>query len=103
MEPFDPMNPLGIGTPSDDSRVRAAFEARGATSPATSRPLSELARLDPVALADHIDRGVVREGPAGRFYLYQPSPRRGVKRLAKTLLFWILIMLIPIFLIQLNK
>ena len=61
------------------NRVRDALRLRGAVSPATARPLSDLG----VATDDTWDRlvieGCVREGPPGQFYLFEhqrPSTRR---------------------------
>ena len=83
-------------------RVVEAFERAGARSPATAQPLGSLGELDESTLRACIDDGTVREGAPGTFYLYvRPSaPRRDWGRLAKTIAFWIVALLIPIAFLQ---
>jgi hypothetical protein len=84
-------------------RIVEAFERTEATSPTTARPLGTLGELDDAALRACIDDGTIREGAPGTFYLYvrPPTPRLGWGRLAKTIAFWIVLLLIPIAVLQL--
>ena len=81
------------------NRILGALRSRGAVSPATARPLGDFN----VATDDTWNRlvieGRVREGPPGQFYLFEhprPSTRQ---RVAKMVVFYALIVLIPIVLI----
>jgi hypothetical protein len=76
--------------------VAAAFRAAGAVSPATARPLNELPPFDAGYLATLIDRGVVREGPEGRFYHYAHTGRPRRALVLRALLYVVGILGLPI-------
>lgn len=91
---------------SERERMIACLRTADAVSPAAARSLSDL-RCKPDAIWQSlVDEGTVREGPPGTFYLYERSASAYVfvgsswKRFAKVFVFWLLILLIPIFLIQ---
>ena len=91
-------------------------EALGATSPANARPLPDLPVLPRGELDDLIELGIVREAAVGRYYVYRsrrsmltmltmlslPDAPTTLVRVVKTLLFWLIMVLIPIVLLQLT-
>jgi hypothetical protein len=95
-------------------------EALGATAPATARALTELPRLSSAELDALVESGLVREASDRRYYVFRSrreAPtwqaagsgatgyRRGswpAGRQWRTLLFWVLFLLIPILLLQLT-
>ena len=83
--------------PRAESELRAAFRALGAVTPVSARPGKDLPR-DTAAFDGLLRRGVIREGAPGTFYLYelQPVPIQ----LARRLLFWAVLILTPIAIIQ---
>jgi hypothetical protein len=95
----------GLGTSPISARqrrfARDAMRAIGAVSPATARPWSEI----PMPLREgfelYVHAGVIREGSPGTFYFFDHEdhhvPRRHVLgRVAGAILFWILVILIPV-------
>ena len=110
--------------PSTLSSAQRAFvdaaETLGATAPAAARALTELPRLSAGELDDLVELGLVREAIDWRYYVFRsrrrdgvalhalqqaavgirqsaPStPRRFWHRFWGVLLFWVLIILIPI-------
>src|ERR1051325_1480719 len=96
----------------------AAAEQRGATDPARAVALTDLPRLPGRELDALVDAGLVREAADWRYYVYRgragdpaplavtdslpPTPWRW-NRLVRVLLFWILLLLIPILLIRLTS
>jgi hypothetical protein len=80
-----------------EMETRAAFRTLGAISPSTARPGSELPQETP-AFRNLLRRGVVREGAPGTFYLYEDQ--RAVEFFIRQVLFWIVVIYIPIALIQ---
>lgn len=105
------------------SEAQRAFvdsaEALGATAPAAARPLTELPRLSTAELDALVESGLVREASDWRYYVFRShraAPtwhaagrtatgyRRGpwaAGRYWQTFLFWLLVILIPILLLQL--
>jgi hypothetical protein len=79
--------------------LRAAFRARGAVTPAKALPSKELARDTP-AFKSLLRSGVIREGAPGTFYLYEAEATQGVLRLARILVFWTIVILLPVAIIQ---
>ena len=85
-----------------DEQIIAAMAALGATSPITAcrhRALPPIIRDQLQAL---LDRGIVREGRPGHYYLYAPQrggsfqPRMSVGRILFAAGFWIFIILLPL-------
>jgi hypothetical protein len=79
--------------------LRAAFRERGAVTPAKAIPGKELGR-DTHAFQTLLHSGIIREGAPGTFYLYEVGTTMGPARLIRTLLFWIIVILIPVAIIQ---
>jgi hypothetical protein len=91
-------------TPSDDpdQSIREAFIAHGAVSPGSARPLRDFPPIPPERLTELLDRGVIREGDPGAYYLHvQRSPPPSWRRFLITLLFWILVIFVVIALVRL--
>jgi hypothetical protein len=95
-------------------------EAMGAVRPDDARSLAELPRISNRELEVLVESGLVREAAAGRYYAFRTrrpviveesqaggwrasarSWRTG--RFVRTLLFWILLILLPIILLQLME
>ena len=90
----------------------AAADGLGATSPAAARSLAEWPRLAARELDALVDRGLVREAGAGSYYAYTPRRPHADLPLAdgpararlpawqgrgfKTLVFWLVALLIPV-------
>lgn len=81
------------------NRVIDALRSHGALSPATARAVGDLQ----VATDDTWDRliveGRVREGPPGQFYPFEPRRPSKRQRVLKMIVFYALIVLIPIVMI----
>ena len=76
----------------------------GAVSPATARPASDLPEVVRSHLEYYVVAGVVREGAAGTFYLYEaPSPPWTFRRVVAAVLFWLLVIIIPVVILQLSN
>lgn len=98
-------------TPAQRTFVDAA-EALGATTPAAARPVTELPRLASSELTELVESGLVREAADWRYYVFRPrgaarwsaaappGTAMTTGRLMRTVLFWILLVLIPILLLQ---
>jgi hypothetical protein len=81
--------------------LRDAMRSGGAVSPATAKPLTALPPLSEAQFQWALERGVVREGAPGTFYLFEStSSGRSKGAWIRTILFWLLIALIPVLLIQ---
>lgn len=100
-----PVVPLG------DAAVITAMQAMGATSPRRACRTSDLPLEVRGRLTELLDRGIVREGAPGSYYLYVSAP--GVsrasqrqpfrwRRLILTLLLWLVLILLPVIFIQLR-
>ncbi|MEO8911251.1 MAG: hypothetical protein ABI408_13640 [Gemmatimonadaceae bacterium] len=78
-------------------RLREAFRALGAVSPATARPARDLPLDDPY-FATLLRQGAIREGAPGNFYLYEPPS--GPSRWPQLILFWLVVIILPVAIIQ---
>ena len=96
-----------------DADVVDSMRQRGATSPATALRDRDLPRLSRERFRDLLDRGVLREGAPGTFYLYEHavlastmtlrSSALPARALLKSVLFWLVVILIPVIMIQFAK
>lgn len=87
-----------------------SMRQRGATSPASAVRVRDLPSLSRERFRDLLDRGVLREGAPDTYYLYEhavltstttPRPRAfSVRVLLMTVLFWLVVILIPVIIIQ---
>jgi hypothetical protein len=80
-----------------ENEIRTAFRAIGAVSPATARAGKDLPKNYP-AFDTLLRQGVIREGAPGTFYLYEPPP--GPRRWHIQLIFWAVIVIAPVLVIQ---
>jgi hypothetical protein len=79
--------------------IRAAKTAR-ATTLAGALPLASLPRLSTAELDELVERGLVRQAADRRYYVFHTG-RAVVARFVRVYLFWLLVLLIPVFLIPL--
>ena len=99
--------------PSNDADFADIMRRLGATSPATACSDRDLPCLSRERFRDLLDRGVLREGAPGTFYLYEhaiissvttpPAREFRAPALALRLLFWLLVILVPVIFIQLGQ
>jgi len=110
-----PMHPVALS--AAQRAFLAAADGLGATSPAAARPLAEWPRLPARDLDALVDRGLVREAGAGSYYAHTPrrpyadmplanGPARARRPVwlghrFKTLVFWLVALLIPVVLLLL--
>ena len=103
-----------LQTMSDAQReFVAAAESKGATSPASARGSGELPRISARELTDLLDTGIVREAAPGSFYVYararpapglEPTPASPrSKRLVLALIFWLIVIAVPILFLRLSS
>lgn len=85
--------------PQSERVVARAFEDAGAVSPATARPLAEIAGADPVAVVALAARRVVREAAPGRYYLHAGTEHARRRALVMVVLISLLVLL-PALLVQ---
>ena len=77
------------------------MRAIGANSPASAVPPSRLPDQVRERMDWYVNAGLVREGAPGTFYLYEPvQPRITARMVVPIVLFWILVILIPVAVIQ---
>ncbi len=80
-----------------ENKLRALFRTLGAITPASARPARDLPPAS--ATFDNLLRqGIIREAAPGTFYLYEPRLARG--RVVRAVLFWLVVVIAPIALIQ---
>lgn len=102
-------NPHAPQSVSPSERIIAKLRAADAVSPASARSLADLRCKEDAGWQSLLDEGRIREGTPGTFYLYERAPSAlhngnpSRARFAKTFVFWVLILLIPILLIQLSS
>ena len=95
--------PMLLGL-SETRRVVNAMREVGAISPSTARPLSLLPDDVRIDLERLVQSGLVREGAPGTFYLYAPvTPPWNAARVAKVVLFWFLVIIIPVAILELSN
>ena len=80
-----------------ENELRAAFRALGAVTPTTARAGKDLP-LETVSFKNLLHRGVIREGAPGTFYLYEPQRASGFW--IRQVIFWIVIVILPVVIIQ---
>jgi hypothetical protein len=97
--------------PLGDAAVVSAMQAIGATSARRACRTSDLPLEVRGRLTELVDRGVIREGAPGSYYLYvptsgisNPNQRQPSRwgRLILTLILWLILILVPVLFIQLR-
>ena len=97
------MSGLGLLLRSSGQRaILDALRVAGATSAAAAVPRESLGAINEDSLGVLVREGIVREGAPGSYYLYEPPPRSR-ERLVKMLVFWLIVILLPVVLIWLSK
>ena len=91
------------GTPPASRTVVRAFEDAGALSPATARPLDEIAHGDWASVVALVARRVVREGAPGRYYLHAGTAHARRSRLVTALAVLAVLALLPVLLLQITR
>jgi hypothetical protein len=96
-----------------DAEFVDSMRQHGATSPATALRDRDLPRVSQERFRDLLDRGILREGAPGTFYLYDHAvpPSTATVRssafparaLLKSVLFWLVVILIPVIIIQFSQ
>ena len=105
---------IGVRSPNPESmlppglfetrRVVSAMRELGATSPATARPFELLPDDVRTQLERLVQSGLVREGAPGTYYLFQPESLPWTAgRILKAALFWFLVVIIPVVILQLSN
>lgn len=108
--------------PAHLSEAQRAFvhaaESMGATAPAAARPLTDLPRLSARELDELVERGLVREAASWSYYVFRsrhgdltasipaaPLARAPWtrERYLRALVFWIVVILIPVLFLQLSR
>jgi ATP-dependent Clp protease ATP-binding subunit ClpA len=107
IEPNRPMkSPYAPQNVSPNERILARLRSAEATSPASARSLEDLRCKADDTWRSLVDEGRIREGAPGTFYLYERATTgarplvRTPARFIKTFVFWLIILLLPIILIQ---
>jgi hypothetical protein len=101
--------------PLGDAAVVTAMQAIGATSARRACRTSDLPLEVRGRLTELVDRGIIREGAPGSYYLYvsasgisnpNPNPNQQQslrwRRLILTLILWLILILVPVLFIQLR-
>jgi len=103
--------------PLGDAAVVTAMQAIGATSARRACRTSDLPLEVRGRLTELVDRGIIREGAPGSYYLYvsasgisnpnpnpNPNQRQPLRwrRLILTLILWLILILVPVLFIQLR-
>lgn len=93
---------IGAAAAAHEHAVVASFQAVRATAPERAVPLGELpSPPDAAVFARLLARGRVREGAPGTFYLYGDERPGRARRIVVSVVFWLVIMALPILALQL--
>jgi hypothetical protein len=83
----------------NEGEVRGAFRALGAVGAASAQP-GKYFGVGTQPFERLLRTGVVREGTPGNFYLYEQKVEG--RRIVRLVVFWIVVILLPILIIQLS-
>ena len=76
----------------------------GATVPEMARSAADLPDTVRSELGRYVDEGVIREGPAGTFYLDEGRAAAVLRsQIVKTVVFWLVVILLPVVILQLSN
>jgi hypothetical protein len=79
------------------------MHAAGATSPSTAIPREQLPDAVRQGLAQYVFSGVVREGAPDTFYYFEQKPPLPTRsQVVRAVLFWLVVIIIPVIIIQLS-
>src|SRR5688572_5849012 len=89
---------------SEIQSVRRAMRDLGATNPGTARVATELPGHVQDDLGRFVDSGIIREGPAGAYYLHEATASTVFRlQVLKAVVFWFLVIIIPVVILQLSN
>jgi hypothetical protein len=95
------MAPINL---SEIHRVRRAMRNLGAVDPGSARQASELPEAVRSELGRFVDSRIIREGPAGTYYLHEATASAVFRvQVLKVVVFWFLVIMIPVALLQLSN
>jgi hypothetical protein len=77
-------------------RVVTALRVAGALSPASARPFEDLHVQPDETWNRLVSEGRIREGPPSHFYLYDAQQKHQRQRRLKMVVFYLLMILIPV-------
>lgn len=93
--------PLGL---LETRRINEAMREVGAVSPATACRARDLPAVVREGLERYVSAGVVREGAPGTYYLFEvKAPPLTGRRILMAVLFWLLVIIIPVAILQLSN
>jgi hypothetical protein len=89
---------------SEIRSVRRAMRRLGAIDPGTARLARELPEPVQHDLGRYVDAKIIREGPAGTYYLHEPGASAAFRvQVAKAVVFWFLAIIVPVAILQLSN
>jgi hypothetical protein len=89
---------------SEIQSVRRAMRDLGAIDPGSARMASELPEAVQRELGQFVDSKIIREGPAGTYYLHEASASAVFRvQILKAAVFWFLVIIIPVAILQLSN
>ena len=95
------MSPINF---SEVQGVRRTMRAIGAIDPGTARQASELPEAVRRDLGRFLDSKIIREGPAGTYYLHEATASAAFRmQVLKAVVFWFLVIIIPVAILQLSN
>jgi len=84
--------------------VRGAMRGLGAIDPSSARLASELPEAVQQELGRFVDSKIIREGPAGTYYLDEATTSAVFRvQILKAVVFWFLVIIIPVAILQLSN
>jgi hypothetical protein len=89
---------------SEIQSVRKAMRDIGAIDQSSARVASDLPVAVQQELGRFVDAEIIREGPAGTYYLHEASASAAFRvQVLKAVVFWFLVIIIPVALLQLTN
>jgi hypothetical protein len=89
---------------SEIQGLRRAMRGVGAIDPGSARRASELPEAVQRELGRFLDSKMIREGPAGTYYLHEPTASTAFwRQVLKAVVFWFLVIIIPVAILQLSN
>jgi hypothetical protein len=89
---------------SEIQSVRRAMRALGAIDPSSARVASALPGALQRELGRFVDAKIIREGPAGTYYLHEASASALFRvQVLKAVVFWFLVIIVPVAILQLSN
>jgi hypothetical protein len=84
--------------------VRSAMRAAGVVGPEMARPASDLPEIVRWDLDRFVEAGLIREGPAGTYYLNEAQASAVIRlQILKAVVFWFIVVIIPVIVLELTN